>query len=161
VSRVRIAFFVFIAGTVIGLYFAMQAYWNPAIMPPLRWSQAIGINLTYYYLWTVTTPLVVMMARRFRFESGRWSISFFAHALASVVLTAIQIVVGEGILTLLQLRSAGAFWSGVRYSFVVNFQSSLPTYWMILFAYFAFDYYVKYRDRELRGAQLAAELSRA
>src|SRR5207302_7009493 len=44
---------------------------------------------------------------------------------------------------------------------VVNFQSSLPTYWMILFAYFAFDYYVKYRDRELRGAQLAAELSRA
>ena len=62
VSRVRIAFFVFLAGTVIGVYFAMQAYWNPAIMPPLRWSQAIGINLTYYYLWAVTTPLVVMMA---------------------------------------------------------------------------------------------------
>lgn len=161
VSRVRIAFLVFVAGTVIGLYFAMQAYWNPAIMPPLRWSQAVGINLTYYYLWAVTTPLVVMMARRFRFESGRWSISFIAHALASAVLTAIQIVVGEAILTLLQLRGAGAFWNGVRYSFVVNFQSSLPTYWMILFAYFAFDYYVKYRDRELRGAQLAAELSRA
>ena len=61
----------------------MQAYWNPAIMPPLRWSQAIGINLTYYYLWTVTTPLVVTMARRFRFESGRWHIAFIAHALAS------------------------------------------------------------------------------
>src|SRR6267378_2024502 len=89
VSRARIAFFVFIAGTVTGFYFAMQAYWNPAVTPPLRWSQAIGINLTYYYLWAVTTPLVVAMARRFRFESGRWSISFFAHALASAVLTAI------------------------------------------------------------------------
>jgi signal transduction histidine kinase len=161
VSRARIAFFVFIAGTVTGLYFAMQAYWNPAITPPLRWSQAIGINLTYYYLWAVTTPLVVAMARRFRFESGRWSISFVAHAIASAALTAIQIVIGEAILTLLGLRATGAFWPGVRYSFVVNFQSSLPTYWMILFAYFAFDYYVKYRDRELRGAQLAAELSRA
>ncbi len=161
VSRARIAIFVFIAGTVIGFYFAMQAFWNPAVGPPLRWNQAIGINLTYYYLWALATPLVVVMARRFRFESGRWSISFIAHALASVGLTAIQIVVGEGILTLFRLREMGPFWSGVRYSFVVNFQSSLPTYWMILFAYFAFDYYVKYRDRELRGAQLAAELSRA
>src|SRR5438034_11630648 len=54
-----------------------------------------------------------------------------------------------------------AFWSIVRFSYAANFQSSLPTYWLILFPYLAFYYYVKYRDRELRGAQLTAELSRA
>lgn len=153
--------FVFIAGTATGLYFAMQAYWNPSIMPPLRWSQALAINLTYYYLWALTTPIVVAIARRFRFESGRWATAFFAHLIASAILTAIQLLLGESILTLLGMRDASAFGAKVWMSFVLNFQSSLPTYWLILFAYLAFDYYVKYRDRELRGVQLAAELSRA
>jgi signal transduction histidine kinase len=161
VSRARVAFFVFIAGTVTGLYFAMQAYWNPSIMPPLRWSQALAINLTYYYLWALTTPVVVALARRYRFETARWATPLLAHLVASAVLTAVQLLAGEAILTALGMRNASAFGAKVWLSFVLNYQSSLPTYWLILFAYLAFDYYVKFRDRELRGAQLAAELSRA
>ena len=162
VSRARVAFFVFAAGTVTALYFAIQARWNPAIQPPLTWSQALGVNFTFYYLWALTTPIVVWIARRYRFESGRWPVALMMHIIGSVVLTALQIVAGEVILTAASVRAfEKAFWAGVRYSFVVNFQSSLPTYWVILFAYLAFDYYVKYRDRELRGAQLTAELSRA
>jgi len=104
---------------------------------------------------------VVRMARRFRFESGRWAAALFAHIIASAVLTSAQILLGETIITLLGLRPMLDFWRKVDYSFVANFQSSLPTYWLILFAWLAFDYYVQYRDRELRGVQLAAELSRA
>src|SRR5690242_17475323 len=160
-SRARIALFVFVAGTLTGIYFALQAHWNPAFNPPLAWKHAFGVNLTYYYLWALMTPAVVWMARRFRFESGRWAGAFFAHLLASAILTIAQILIGEAIVTVLGLRSKLDFWNKVDYSFVANFQSSLPTYWLILFVYLAFDYYVKYRDRELRGAQLAAELSRA
>jgi two-component system, LytTR family, sensor kinase len=161
VTRARIAMFVFVAGTVTGIYFALQAHWNPNLMPPPSWRHAFGVNLTYYYLWALTTPIVVRMARRFRFESGRWAVAVLAHFLASAILTLIQIVAGEAIVTLLGLRPSLNFFTKVSYSFVANAQSSLPTYWLILFAYLAFDYYVKYRDRELRGAQLAAELSRA
>jgi len=161
VSRARIATFVFVAGTVTGIYFALQAHWNPALMPRLSWKHAFGVNFTYYYLWALMTPVVVWMARRFRFESGRWAAALCAHIGASAVLTVIQILLGETVITLLGLRPMLAFWKKVDYSFVANFQSSLPTYWLILFAYLAFDYYVKYRDRELRGVQLAAELSRA
>ena len=160
-SRARIALFVFIAGTITGVFFALQARWNPAIMPQIPWRDALGINLTYYYLWSLTTPIVVWLARRFRFESGRWAGALIVHAIGSAVLTAAQIVIGEAILFALHLRTMEVFSWRVRYSFVVNFQSSLPTYWLILTAYLAFDYYVKYRDRELRGAYLAAELSRA
>ena len=59
-SRARIAFFVFVAGTVTGIYFALQARWNPAILPRISWHHAFGVNLTYYYLWALTTPLVVL-----------------------------------------------------------------------------------------------------
>ncbi len=160
-SRRRIALFVFVAGTFTGVFFALQAYWNPAIVPPLRLSQALAINLTYYYLWALATPIVVAVARRFPFESGRWALAIVMHALASAALTAIQIVLSEAALTLVGVRSMLAFMSDLRFAFIANFQSSVPTYWLILCAYLAFDYYVKYRDRELRGVQLAAELSRA
>src|SRR5205085_6555840 len=106
------------------------------------------------------TPLVVAMARRFRFDSGRWPVSLVAHIIASAILTAAQILLGEWFLTLIGVRDQ-PFWMQVNFSFVTNAQSSLPTYWMILFVYLAFDFYVKFRDREVRSAQLAGELSRA
>ena len=160
-SRTRIALFVFLAGTLTGVYFALQAHFNPALMPQLSWRHAFGVNLTYYYIWTAMTPLVIWLARRFRFESGRWLVAVGVHLFASIILTIIQIFAGEAIVSLLGLRPMLNFFSKIFYSLLANAQSSLPTYWLILFAYLAFDYYVKYRDRELRGAQLAAELSRA
>ncbi len=160
-SRARIALFVFVAGTVTGIYFALQAHWNPAFSPRITWSRAFGVNLTYYYLWALTTPVVVTIARRLRFDSARWGRALAAHVVASAVLTVAQIIAGEAILALLGLRPAAPFGENVRASFNANFQSSLPTYWMILFAWLAFDFYVKSRDRELRSAQLAGELSRA
>ena len=160
-GRARIALFVFLAGTLVGVYFAMQAYWNSAIVPPLSLVQALSINLTYYYLWALTIPVVILIARRYRFESGRWGLPLSVHLFASAVLTALQIVAGETILCFLGVRSMPTFMDELRFSFMANFQSSLPTYWLILFAYLAFDYYAKYRDRELRGAHLSAELSRA
>src|SRR3954454_16046543 len=89
VTRARIAMFVFVAGTVTGIYFALQAHWNPNLMPPPSWRHAFGVNLTYYYLWALMTPIVVRMARRFRFESGRWAVAVLAHFLASAILTLI------------------------------------------------------------------------
>jgi len=158
--RPRIRLLIFGAATLVGLYFALQAYTNPDVRPPLTWGQALGINLTFYYLWALTTPLVMAMAKRFRFESGRWHLSLLAHLLVSASVTAIQIFIGEAILTLLSIRSPDLV-ANIRTSFIVNFQTSLPTYWLMLFVYLTFDYYAKYRDREVRAAQLSAQLSHA
>jgi signal transduction histidine kinase len=161
VTRSRIAVLIFLAGTAVGLFFAIQAYYNPSIQPPLRWSQALAVNLIFYYLWALSTPIVIGMARRFRFDNARWWVSLVAHLIVSSIVTAIEIVIAETLLTLLGMRGAVPVWENIRFSFIVNFQSSLPTYWLMLFVFLAFDYYVKYRDREVRAAQLAAQLSRA
>ena len=158
-SRRTIVLLVFLGWTFVGLYFATQAYYNPAFVPRLAWSQAIAVNLTYYYLWALCTPLVVMVGRRFRFDSGRWPRALLVHILAAVLITALQIIVAE---FLLKSRDSDYSYLGrIRYAFGVNFHSSLPTYWLILFVYWAFDYYAKYRDRELRASQLEAQLSHA
>ena len=144
----------FAAWTLVGLYFATQAYYNPAFSPRLPWSQAILINLTYYYLWGLCTPLVIRIGRRFRF-GARWPRALAAHLVASCALTAIQIIVAEALLGRLTLAGReGGLWHKIAYAFGVNFHSSLPTYWLILFVYFAVDYYTN-------AVRLRAQLSEA
>jgi len=154
-SRLKLALLLFGVWTVVGFYFATQAYYNPAFVPRLPWSQAILINLTYYYLWGLCTPLVILMGRRFRFERGRWPAALVAHIAASCALTALQIVVAEALLGRLTLAGReGGLLHKMAFAFGVNFHSSLPTYWLILFVYFALTYYTN-------AAQLQARLSEA
>ncbi len=161
-SRRTVAVLVFLVWTFVGLYFATQARSSPAFDIRISWSRALAINFTYYYLWGLFTPAVVLLARRYRFDSRRWPASLAAHTAASVVLTSLQIVIAESILALLfrDLRQ-GPLGHRIAFSFGVNFHSSLPTYWLILFVYYAFDYFMKYRDREVRALELEAQLSQA
>ncbi|HWW61869.1 MAG TPA: histidine kinase [Thermoanaerobaculia bacterium] len=154
------ALLIFLGSTFAGIYFATQLV--VAYPPPIRrpWSEAIAINLTYYYLWGLCVPLVVWVARRFRFERGTWLRSSIVHLAWGVVVTLTQIVVAEWILRLFTNVRA-VVRVPITESITNNFHSSLPTYFVILFGYYAFDYYRKFRDRELRAAQLETRLSQA
>ena len=158
-ARTIAALLIFAASTLAGVYFATQLV--VAYPPPIArgWGEALAINLTYYYLWGLLVPAVIFVARRFRFEKGTLEISLVVHAGASIAFTIAEIVVAEVILRLLHARHPEP--KGFADAITNNFHSSLPTYWIILFGYYAFDYYVKYRDRELRASQLETRLSRA
>jgi len=147
----------------IGLYFATQAYLQMADMfrADVRWQKALGVNLTYYYLWGLFTPVVFFLARRFRLETKRWAGNLLIHLAASAALTSVQIVLAEIFLTaVIPIRSM-PLRQNIPEAFRGNFHSSLPTYWLILFVYYSIDYYAKYRDREVRASQLEARLSAA
>ena len=161
-TRRNIALLIIFAWTLVGLYFATQARYNPAYTPQMPWGHALAVNLLYYWLWAIATPLVLWMGKRWRFETGSRGQSIAMHLLASIIITSAQIIVGEQVLSLLpNARPTKDFLERIAFSFGVNFHSSLPTYWLILFVYLAFDYYVKYRDRELRASQLQTQLSKA
>lgn len=160
-SRTKVALWLFAVWTAVALYFAVQAYFNPAVYPNNTWSRAILVNFTYYYLWGLCTPIVIRLGRRFPLHAGRWSVSLAMHAVASVMLTAVQLLAAEGFLILVGMRTDDIFDESLLIAFGVNFQSSLPTYWLILFVWFAIDYYSQLRDRDLRASQLEAQLSHA
>ena len=153
-SKRALALLLFFGWTLIALYFAVQAYFNPAATPRIPWSYALLVNFTYYYLWGLGTPLVVWLGRRFPFHAGRWVRALAVHVVASAVLTAAQILAAEAILSSTGLRESTGNLSKLTFAFAVNFQSSLPTYWLILFAWYAVDYYS-------RAAQLEGRLSQA
>jgi sensor histidine kinase YesM len=159
--RYAVALLVFGLSTLAGLYFASQLRWA---YPGARftWAQALTINLIYYWAWGAAVPVVVALARRFPFDAGSRRASAVAHVAASLGLTLLQIAAAASVLWLVYWpmddKSVGyAIASGVR----LNFHSSYPTYWVILFAWLSLDYYGKYRDRELRASQLETRLAEA
>ncbi|HVG24508.1 MAG TPA: histidine kinase, partial [Thermoanaerobaculia bacterium] len=136
----RVVLLALLAWTLVALYFATQAYFNPAYEERPRWSDAVAVNLTYYWLWGLTAPLVTLLARRFPLRSVR---NAGVHVAASILLTAVQLVVAETILWNFVgsvYRRHTPFWESLSMAFGVNFHSSLPTYWVILAAYLAWTY---------------------
>lgn len=135
----RVVLLVILAWTLVALYFATQAYLNPAFQMRPPWRDVLAVNLTYYYLWGLTTPLVAWLARRFPLRTVR---AFGVHLLASIVLTAIQLFIAEAILwnfTAAGFRK-GSFVESLKIALTANFHGSLPTYWLILAAYLAWTY---------------------
>ena len=152
-NRARIVLAGLAVWTLIALYFATQAYFNPAFRLRPHWGEAVAINLTYYYLWGLATPVVIALAKRFPIR--RWT-SLLVHAVASIVLTTIQLTLAELILrtfTTAVYRQYGLAKS-LETAFSVNFHGSLPTYWLILAAYLAWSY-------ARNASRLEAQLSRA
>ena len=151
--KARIVLIGIAAWTFVAFYFASQAYFNPAFRMRPRWGEAVAINVTYYYLWGAATPLVILLARRFPLRRVS---AFLVHVVASVVLTAAQLVLAEVILTTFSTavyRQEGLLYA-IKTAFGVNFHSSLPTYWLILAATLAWDY-------SRSASRLEAQLSRA
>ncbi|HEX9985818.1 MAG TPA: histidine kinase [Thermoanaerobaculia bacterium] len=141
-----VALVVFIVSSFAGVYFATQLWltYPDPIRRPL--GEALAINFTYYWLWGLSVPAVIWVARRFRFERDTWPLSTVVHLLWGVILTLVQITIAESILMFTVPRSSPKpVWMAIK----DNFHSSFPTYCVIVFAYYAFDYYRKYRDREL------------
>jgi len=156
VTRFRLTLITVAAWTLIALYFATQAYFNPAFSMRPRWGEALAINFVYYYLWALSTPLVIALARRWRFQPGAIPSSIAVHLSASIVVTAVQIVIAELILRTFTtaVYRQGPFGEQLKTAFGINFHSSLPTYWLILAVWLAATYY-------RNATKLEAQLSRA
>ncbi len=160
--RARSALLVFAGSTVVGLFFASQAYFNPAVRGLITWQRALAINLTYYYLYGLCTPVIVWLGTRFPLlEAARRFRAVLVHLVASLAVTAVVLIATEAVLTFALGMRSDPFAMIINYSFSANFHSLLPTYWVILLGHHLFLYYAKYRDRELRASQLEARLSEA
>ncbi|HUR79788.1 MAG TPA: histidine kinase [Thermoanaerobaculia bacterium] len=136
----RVVLLALVAWTLIALYFATQAYFNPAYEQRPRWSDAVTVNLVYYWLWGLASPLVIFLVRRYPLRRIR---DVFIHLGASLSLTALHLVIAESILWKFVgsvYRHNTPFLRSLSMAFAVNFASSLPTYWVLLAAYLAWRY---------------------
>ena len=120
----------------------------------VSWQRALVIALVDWYSWALLAPAIAWMARRFALERRSWLRSLFVHLPASILFSILKMLIESRLLEWLDPASA------LRYSGLL-FPSVLFTYYAILGAIYALDYYSKYRLHELKSSQLQAQLAEA
>ena len=145
--------------TVLGLSFASQFYFSSAKAGlEITWGQAVSYALGDWYVFAVLSIAVIPLARRFRFEAGGGGRSLVVHALASALFSLAYMVLRAWVG---QWQSAANFEQAFRPLLVKTWHFNLLIYWVIVAVSQGFDYYERFRERELRAAELEKLLSEA
>jgi two-component sensor histidine kinase len=129
---------------------------------PINWRMVFTTQVPSWYLWGLLAPLILRAGRRFRIERGSWLPGLGVHLLLSAT-------AALGHIACLSLLVRLATPAGRSFSFPETYLSffggwfhfEVLTYWAILSAGYAFEYYRKYREREVRAAQLETQLAQA
>jgi two-component system LytT family sensor kinase len=145
--------------TLLGLSFASQFYISSAKAGlEVSWKQAVNYALGDWYVFALLSVPVIRLAQRFRFEVGTWGPSLFVHALGSVLFSLAYMVIRAWVG---QWQSQAAFKDVFKPLMVKTWHFNLLIYWVIVAVSNAFDYYRKYRERELHASELEKGLAQA
>jgi two-component sensor histidine kinase len=158
-NPLRLAFAVwpvaFAGFTGLALLFTSQVWIDYAYAGrPLTWSRAFLVALVDWDLWAVIAPAVVWLADRFRFTRGHRGLALAVHVPAGLVILAAKLA-ADAVLVRAILGDGR-----VPFSFL-KIHLTLLTYAGIVLAAHLVRHYRAARERELRAAQLEAELARA
>jgi two-component system LytT family sensor kinase len=151
--------------TGIGLFFASQAALSDALGQGWRipWTDALLINLPFYWLWAIFALPALGAARRFAIEPPRRWRHLGIHLVLALALASAHLVAAEVVFELLRwLRGRQvAFVDGLGFSFRNNFHVDVLTYWAVVAMSHLRAYDRGVRERRLTEARLREQLVRA
>jgi len=147
--------------TLLGVVFAIQFHFaSEQIGNPVPWERAFLFSLTDWYVFALLAIPATWLARRLVIERPRLGLALAVHFAASLIFSlayaAIRSAVG-----LWQAGGGAGFDDAFRALLVKSWHFNILIYWVILAVTQAFDYYNKFRDRELRTAELERRLTEA
>ncbi|HYL64308.1 MAG TPA: histidine kinase [Candidatus Methylomirabilis sp.] len=141
--------------TLVALFFASQTYLN---YRSSGGRAPVGIilkmNLLEWYLWGLLAPAIVWLAQRAPLERAHWVRSGWIHLAASV-----GFALAEWWLNNFLRHHLLGFSQNLRLVYV--FHQNFATYWIVAAATHGYFYYKRYREGEVRTAQLSAQLAQA
>ena len=149
----------FVFWTLIGLSFACQFHISSSKAGlDVTWRQAIGYALGDWYVFALLSVPVIRLAKNFHFEAGTRGRSLAAHLLGSVLFSLAYMVIRAWVGT---WQSTASFTEAFQPLLVKTWHFNLLIYWVMVAVTSAFDYYRKYRERELQAIELEKLLVQA
>ena len=150
--------------TFIGIVFTLQMYFTSYRSErPAKLVDSLYLQMIWAYLWALATPIVLLAAAKLPIERTNWIRNTLLHLPISIVLSGIVTAIGHVMLWLYLGRPLGRPYSFVSMGrFVLaNFSEGIGIYMLIALASYAYSYYRRYREGQVRTLQLEAQLSRA
>src|SRR5208282_5671238 len=150
----------FVLWTVLALLSATGAHVYMASMgSPESWAQLLAWSVSVSFIWSLITPVVYELARRFTFDRNTWTTALTIHLAACIGLTFVAsavIVLLDPVVTWTPEKHVPFFAHTLARAFM-----DLQRYWYIVLITQAISYYGKYQERELQSSQLEAQLALA
>ena len=150
--------------TFIGAVFTLQGYFTSYRSErPMLFIDSLYLQMTWAYLWALATPLVLWASARLPIERNNWIRSSLLHVPISILLSVFLTAIGHILLWLYWGYRAGkpfSFTSMTRFV-VANFSEGIGIYLLIALSSYAYNYYTRYREGQLKTLQLEAQLSQA
>ena len=145
--------------TLIGLSFACQFHISASQAGmDVSWKQAISYALADWYVFAILSLPVIHLSRRYHFETGTRGRSLGMHLAGSALFSGAYMVLRAWVGT---WQSQAGFGEAFRPLLVKTWHFNLLLYWVLVAVSSAFQYYRKYRDRELHAAELENRLAQA
>jgi two-component system LytT family sensor kinase len=145
----------FAGWTGVALFFASQTYLSYKYSGgQARTGIILKLNLADWYVWGLLAPGIIWLARRFPLEREHWARSGAVHLTAGV---------GVALLKWWLDNLFRHYVLGLPHgtSLIYVFHDNLTTYSILVAATQGYLYYQRYRQGELRSAQLSAQLAQA
>src|SRR2546423_10079543 len=150
--------------TLIGLLFTSQMYLARLYTEkPLRWLDALFVQLIGAYLWALATPLVLRLARRFPFERRHWLRNSLMHLAVGIPLITIIYSIDTYVISK-KLMSMSDYSLSFRYVLINvtwNFSEGVSIYLLLLLINHALEYHRRYQEQVLEKSQLEIQLAQA
>ncbi len=127
--------------------------------------RVFAVQAVNWYGWALLTPLILWLGSRVPFERGRWARALALHLLFCLLLSAVKNA--ADIVAYVYVRPWGEMTNERPFldlfvgKMMSQFHLYVLIYGTILGVGYAFNYYVKFRERETRASQLEARLAQA
>ena len=156
---------VWLVWTLFALFFTSQFVLQSQFLgKPVPFFQVLLWQSVSGYVWFALSPLIVYLARQFPFDKESWKISLPFHLFAGVAVALIQQGIDAFVLPRLGYPQGFAFasyWDAYKFFVSFNLHLSLEIYWAVVGIWSAYNYYRKYRERELQTSKLEARLAQS
>jgi LytS/YehU family sensor histidine kinase len=143
--------------TLIGLFFGSQAIVYLLYIPTQPWIPTMLRSLAEWYTWALLAPAILALSRRFPLTRDHRRRSIPVLIVAGLVITVVKIVLRFAEGKLIPIIGTMELESMLLATFHINY----AYFWIILGIGAAFEYHGKYRERELKAAQLERNLAQA
>ena len=165
--RLKRALQLFAGATFLGAFSASQQYIafnlqgeKVPLIGALIWA------LPFWYLWALLTPFVVWLARRIPLVRVHWVSKVAGHLVIATILSFAHSAVIVSIQVGLQPAASGETFQQPFWQLLVSFAAyelslNLLAYGAIVGITYAFDFYRRFKEREVAATQLSAQLSQA
>jgi two-component system, LytTR family, sensor kinase len=153
---------IFVGWTLVGLFFSSQVLFNSIYMEKrMPLGNVFFMQMSICYLWALTTPLVLWLARRFPIDRSNWPRRTLLHGVVSVLLVGSMSGIHYVLfITYFERTEYLTLFRDLQY-ILYNLDRQLCIYWLMLLFTHAVNYYQSFRKGELRASRLETQLAQS